>query len=211
MLPDCNSTQLPPLFCKPIKVNHSRELLYTHRDFPQNTTISFRSLELDTDIDMLFDWVNKPYSKRFWQLNGSKTLLYNTCLQTLDNPHAHSYIGCFNDQPVCQVDLYLIGADELKNHVEYKPEDCGLHLLMLPPQQSRKGLSEVMLQHFIRFFFSFPMASRLYAEPDRGNILANRLAEKSGFRFQKPITLSYKTASLYLITKQIFHETYRNP
>ncbi|MDE3212212.1 MAG: GNAT family N-acetyltransferase, partial [Bacteroidota bacterium] len=107
MSPECNSSQLPRLFCKPIDFDHDEKPLYHSRAFSLNGAVSFRSLTLDTDIDFLYEWVNKPYSKRFWQLEGSKSILYNTCRETLDNPHAHSYIGCFNHQPVCQVDLYL--------------------------------------------------------------------------------------------------------
>jgi RimJ/RimL family protein N-acetyltransferase len=202
-----NRKELPPLFCKPVSVNYSGQLLYVSHDEVLDATISFRSLELDSDINFLYDWVNRPYTKRFWQLNGSKSLLYDTYRDILNNSHAHSFIGCYNSQPVSQVDLYNIAADELKDHIDYVADDCGLHLLMLPPAQMSKGLSLIMLRHFIRFYFSFPVAKRLYAEPDKENTLANRLASKAGFGFLKTIELSYKTANLYLITKNQFHET----
>lgn len=203
--------KLVPLFCKSVKTSHSKEILLTDQEKLSQNKISFRSLDLETDIEMLYDWVNQPYSKRFWQLNGSKDLLYRTCQSVLDNPNAHSFIGCFNDQPVCQVDLYNVAADELKVHTSHEPDDCGLHLLMIPPKQSSKGLSLLMLQHFIRFYFSFPQANRLFAEPDKENTVANLLAKKAGFQFLKSIQLSCKTANLYCITKEQFHATYQKP
>lgn len=201
------SHQPATIFCKPVKTTHTGELLYLGHDECRQSNISFRTLELDTDIEMLYDWVNQPYSKRFWQLNGSKTLLYNTCKSVLDNPNAHSFIGCCNEQPVCQVDLYNVAADELKDHTILEPDDCGLHLLMIPPKQSSKGLSLLMLKHFIRFYFSFPQASRLFAEPDKENTVANLLAKRVGFQFLKSIHLSYKSANLYCITKHQFNES----
>jgi RimJ/RimL family protein N-acetyltransferase len=208
MLPNFKTKELPPLFCKPITISYPDEILYIRHAPELKADISFRSLHLETDIDFLYDWVNRPYSNRFWQLNGNKSLLYDTYQSLLDNPNAHSFIGCLNDQPVCQIDLYNVAADELKDHISHDAEDCGLHLLMMPPGQLRKGLSLCMLQHFIRFYFSFPIARRLFAEPDKENVLANRLGEKAGFIFLKTIQLSYKTANLYSITKQQFHASY---
>ena len=199
-----NRKELSPLFCKPITISYPGEILYISHVQGLNADISFRSLQLKTDIDLLYDWVNRPYSKRFWQLNGSKSLLYDTYRSLLGDPNQHSFIGCFNNQPACQIDLYNVAADELKDHISHDAEDCGLHLLMMPPKQMNKGLSLCMLQHFIRFYFSFSIARRLFAEPDQENILANRLAEKAGFIFLKTILLSYKTANLYSITREQF-------
>jgi RimJ/RimL family protein N-acetyltransferase len=206
MSSNLNLKELSQLFCKPVTINSPDQLLYKYQESDQ--TISFRSLQLETDIEFLYDWVNRSYSKRFWQLNGSKSLLYDTYQSLLDNPNAHSFIGCRNDQPVCQIDLYNVAADELKDYTDHATDDCGLHLLMLPPQQMQKGLSLCMLRHFIQFFFSFASAAKLFAEPDKENVLANRLAEKAGFIFLKTIQLSYKTANLYCITKQQFYASH---
>ncbi len=65
-------------------------------------------------------------------------LFYDTYQNILNNPHAHSYIGCCNTLPVCQVDLYCIVADELKKYINYNIDDCGIHLLMLPPEKRSK-------------------------------------------------------------------------
>lgn len=187
----------PPLSNKPI---------YSATE--ADRTFAFRSLVPDTDIDFLFEWVNMPYSRKFWQMDGSISNLYALLSESVDNPRQHSYIGLLNDRPVCQVDLYDVLRDELKAHIDYQPNDCGLHLLTAPPRQSQKGLSLDMLRHFLRFYFSFEQTERLFAEPDHQNVLANRLAEKAGFRFLKEITLPYKTANLYCITKSQFHATH---
>ena len=195
-----------PLFCKPLPGMREEELLFLFADSDLDGKIAFRSLQLTTDIETIHDWVNRFYTKRFWQLNGSKSLLINTYKNILNNQNAHSFIGLFNNQPVCQIDIYAVSADELKEHIKYDTGDCGLHLLMCPPEQMIKGLSLAMLQHFIQFYFSFPAAQCLYAEPDKENVFANRLAIKSGFHVLKTIELAYKTANLYSITKQQFQQ-----
>jgi len=165
---------LPPLFCKPLPGTHSAELLFLLPDKDLNGTITFRSLCLDTDLDTLHDWVNQPYTRRYWQLNENKESLTSTYRTVLDNPLAHSFIGLLNDKMVCQVDLYNVEADELKDHVEVTSGNCGLHILMLPPRQSQKGLTESMLKAFIKFYFSFSAAEILFGEPDARNSAAKK-------------------------------------
>jgi RimJ/RimL family protein N-acetyltransferase len=195
---------LPRLFCKPIEIPYENEILY-QVDVPGLPgTISFRSLRLSTDLDMIHGWVNQVYARRFWQLNGTKTLVENTYADLLKNPWAHSFIGLFNDQPVCQVDLYLVAGDELRSQLDAGPDDCGLHFLMSPPSQLPKGLTVHTLQAFLGFYFSFQLAQRIYAEPDKENDLANLLARKAGFRYIKTIDMSYKTANLYCLTHDQF-------
>lgn len=138
-------------------------------------------------------------------MNGSLTNLYSLYQEILKNPNAHSFIGMVNGDPVCQVDLYKLAEDEIRQHVDHQSNDCGFHLLMQPPALMKKGISLYMLKHFFCFYFSHNEAENLFAEPDKENIHANRLAVKAGMHMVKQIPLSYKTANLYSITKTQFH------
>lgn len=196
------------LFCKPQKL--SAALLYQAPDKLLSGNISFRSLMPDQDIDFLHSWVNLPYSKKFWQMDGSLSNLYSIYRDILNNQHAHSFIGLFNGNPVAQIDLYSISESELKNHATTGIGDCGFHLLMQPPAQMTKGISVAILTHFIRFYFSFEQAVILYAEPDRDNVLANKLAVKAGLHYLKTIQLPSKTANLYSINRSQFQSTHHD-
>jgi len=192
----------PNLLCKPLPGMKQEEILFCYK------RISFRSLCLPGDIPLIYQWVNQSYARRYWQMDGTKKQLLDTYKIVLAHRQAHSFIGTFEDQVVCQVDLYNVAIDELAEHVEVSPGSCGLHILMLPPSQSSKGLTTAMLKALIRFYFSFGAAQTLYGEPDARNTGANVSAKAAGFTFLRPITLSYKTANLYSITKQQFHATY---
>ncbi|HSZ86200.1 MAG TPA: GNAT family N-acetyltransferase [Puia sp.] len=194
-----------PLFFKPVKVNYENEILYERFISAINATVVFRSLQLSTDIELIHDWVNQPYTKRFWQMSVDIKSLQKTYGSILENCHAHSFIGLLNEKITCLIDVYQVNIDELKQHVLASNDDCGLHMLMGPPRQMLKNSSHHMLSEFLSFYFSFPMAGSMYAEPDQENILANRLAKSVGFQFVKTIQLSYKTANLYSITKNQFY------
>lgn len=163
--------------------------------------LSIRSLCPETDMDILYGWVNESYAIRFWQMNGSRKVLENTYNMLLRHPWAHPFVIHYNEQLIGQVDLYLIHTDELRDYVNAADNDCGLHLIMQPPRKTTRGLSEAALKTFLSFYFSMPEAGALYAEPDASNEKAILLARKVGFVFLKPIKLSYKSAHLYLIKK----------
>ena len=193
------------LFCKPLPGMRD-EILFLLKDKAGKGRIAFRSLQLSRDMELIHHWVNQPYAIRYWQMQGDRETLVTTYQTILANPCAHSFIGLLNDKIVCQVDCYHVGADELKVHVPVTPGACGFHILMLPPRESFKGLTEAMLKAFIQFFFSFGAAETLYGEPDATNTAANIAARRAGLHFQKTIQLSYKSANLYSIAReQFFH------
>lgn len=194
---------LPALLLKPAGMHP--DIIHYDEYIPElQATLSFRSLDIQTDLDLIYDWVNQAYARRFWQLNGSKDLVRNTYEAILQNERAHSFIGCIDTLPVCQIDVYGVAGEELEQHVETGEHDCGLHLLMLPTKQLQKGWSYYVLKCFQHFYFSFDQHSCLYAEPDQENTLANKLAMDAGFHFLKTIQLSNKTANLYSIFRDQF-------
>ncbi len=193
-----------PAFFKP-----SSHILFQRYVDSLQSILSFRPLSLDFDSDLLSGWVNQVYTQRFWQLDGPVSQFREGYLEILSNPNAHSFVGQIEDQIVCQVDLYRVQADELASHVNCAHNDCGLHLLMCPPKQMQRGWSLAALQCFQDFYFGYPEAGNLYAEPDHQNHQANRLAIQAGFTFLRPVVLSYKTANLYMLAKEKYY-TLRN-
>ncbi len=191
-------TEHPPLFIKP----QSNGILYACSMTDPDVTISFRSLDIEKDIGLIHPWANKEYAKRFWKLEGTKDIVKNVYRSVLNNPYAHSFIGLVNDRPFCQVDAYAVHADEIGEHIAHQPGDCGIHLLMCPPREMKRGWSRAALLGFIEFYFSFNQARRLFAEPDHENFFANKLALSVGFKFLETIELSYKLANLYVREKE---------
>jgi RimJ/RimL family protein N-acetyltransferase len=167
-------------------------------------TFSLRSVALASDGDMLVNWVNQPYAKQFWQMEGDAGKWLQTYEQVLANPCAHAFIGCLDETPICQLDLYSVHADELGQHIEANSGDAGFHILMGPPREMQKGFSFYAIKGLQEYYFSFDTSGDLYAEPDQENYHANRLAINTGFRFINTVTLSYKTANVYRITRTEF-------
>ena len=189
------------LFCKP----SFRKGMTSEEIINPGAEIQFRSLIIKKDLNILHQWVNEDYAKKFWQLQGPKEKLQSFYLSILKNPDAHSFIGLLDEELVCQVDVYRVSVSDLGKHIEFHPDDCGMHLLMAPLAAPITGLSKKVMGAFLQYYFSFEQAQHLYAEPDIHNNKACRLLEKSGFSFVRNIMLSDKAASLYLMTRKQFY------
>jgi hypothetical protein len=186
------------LFCKPL--SGKEEIIFESSDVGLGI-FSLRSLDLSKDLDMIHDWVNRKYTQAFWQLKGTKKAVNSIYQSILTNPNTHSLIGLINGEPICQIDIYKVLADELQQHIEADDNDSGFHFLMAPIQIKKAGTSLFAMQSFIQYYFSFDQAHRLWGEPDIENEKANHLVRKAGFQFVKTVALSYKIANLYQLTR----------
>lgn len=195
------------LYCKP----SPKAAILIEQPIAHSQNLSFRSLILKKDLPILHRWVNEPYAKPFWQLDGSIEQLKSTYQALLKNPDGHSFIGLLDEQLVCQIDLYRVQADDLGKYMRCQEDDCGMHLLMAPTDHPAPGLSRMVMEVFMRWYFSFPQSQALYAEPDIYNHKASRLLQKAGFGFVQNIMLTDKAASIYLITRKQFYATYPQP
>lgn len=193
------NTQLIPLACKP----KTDEVLYSKFCTGIAGTISFRSLNLKTDLPVIHDWVNMDYTLDHWQMNGAFSQLHAIyqCMEL--NPYSHSFVGLLNDKMICQYDVYSVLADELRDHMDAAPNDCGFHLLMSPNNVPLPGLTKNIVNCFLEYYFSFHESKRMYAEPDINNKKSIVLLEKCGFSKVKTVEMSYKTADIYFIQKTL--------
>jgi hypothetical protein len=158
---------------------------------------------------MIHEWVKQDYALEYWQLNGHFSQLFAIyqCMEL--NPFSHSFIGNLTpvsplgEEPrgdatmICQFDVYSVFADELREHIQVEPHDCGFHLLMAPNKKSLPGLTVAVVNAFLNYYFSFPEAQRMYAEPDVNNAKSIALLERVGFKRIKEVEMSYKRAIIY--------------
>jgi len=188
------------LNCKP---NHTGEIFKKYNS-EMDGHFSLRSIELESDGAMLFNWATQPYAQKFWQMKEDPQKWRETYRAILESGAAHAFAVCFDEEPIGQFDVYLASEDELRNHVNAQTNDAGFHLLMGPPREMQKGFSFYAIRCLQEYYFSFEESGDLYCEPDQHNYHANRLAINAGFQFMRTIQLSYKTANLYRLTRQQF-------
>lgn len=190
------------LFCKPPDC----QIVYSSYCPEIDGCIALRSLNLETDLPEIHQWVNEAYASGFWQLAGPFEKLFNLYFDIQQNEHAHSYVGLLNGKLICQLDVYSVATDELSHHVSAEPHDCGFHLLMGRNENPIPGLTVSIVRNFLRYYFSFPEANRMYGEPDVNNAKSIALVEKCGMQRLNKIQMSYKEAFLYCLERWQFNQ-----
>jgi RimJ/RimL family protein N-acetyltransferase len=187
-------TFAPMIHCKPLH----NEIVYARFVDDIHATIQWRSLDLDKDIERLHQWVNAPYTKRFWKLDATLLELEDLYKRLLSDAHRHAFTGLVNGEPFAHIEIYALHTDALAAHLpDADSNECGLHILMCPPRQLKKGWSYAALTTFMEYYFGFGCPYELYAEPDKDNQPANRLALECGFAYLKTAQLPDKIANVY--------------
>ena len=185
-----------------------KNMVLYQRQLPgSDQKLEIRPLHLARDIRLLHSWVNLPYARAYWQMQGPVGRLYRHYEDFLNSGKGYSLMVFLQGRPVAQSDFYQVMSDELKEHYACQENDYGIHLLMGPCHTPIKGLTPNVMLTLLAFLFSLSI-ERVAGEPDIRNEKANRLVESIGFRFVKTIEMSYKTANLYLLERDDFFRRY---
>lgn len=158
----------------------------------------FRALDLKQDIPTLQSWFNQDYAK-FWGMQGLNLDAIKNLLATTD--HKFALIGEWQGKSLFMVELYDPAHDEVGHHYPVAPGDCGMHLIIAPPDgKPISGLSFNVMDAIAQLVLEKLAFSRLVVEPDQLNSKIHRLNSRVGIRYEKAIQLSTKAAFLGFCT-----------
>lgn len=158
----------------------------------------FRALDLKQDTPTLQSWFNQDYAK-FWGMQGLNLVAIENLMAA--TRHKFALIGEWQGKALFMVELYDPAHDEVGHHYPVAPGDCGMHLIIAPPDGSPiSGLSFKVMDAIVQLVLEKLAFSRLVVEPDQLNGKIHRLNSRVGIRYEKAIQLSTKAAYLGFCT-----------
>lgn len=158
----------------------------------------FRALDLKQDTPTLQSWFNQEYAQ-FWGMQGLNLDAIKNLLATTE--HKFALIGEWQGKALFMVELYDPAHDEVGHHYPVAPGDCGMHLIIAPPDGCPiSGLSFKVMDAIAKLVLEKLAFSRLVVEPDQLNGKIHRLNSRVGIRYEKAIQLSTKAAYLGFCT-----------
>ena len=158
----------------------------------------FRALDLTQDIPTLQSWFNQDYAK-FWGMQGLNLDAIKNLLATTE--HKFALIGEWQAKALFMVELYDPVHDEVGQHYRVAPGDCGMHLIIAPPDgKPVSGLSLKVMDAIAQLVLEKLAFNRLVVEPDQLNSKIHRLNSLIGIRYEKAIQLNTKAAFLGFCT-----------
>lgn len=158
----------------------------------------FRALDLKQDLPTLQSWFNQEYAQ-FWGMQGLNLAAIENLMAATQ--HKFALMGEWQGKSLFMVELYDPAHDEIGHHYPVAPGDCGMHLIIAPPDGSPiSGLSFKVMDAIAQLVLEKLAFSRLVVEPDQLNSKIHRLNSRVGIRYEKAIQLSTKAAFLGFCT-----------
>lgn len=182
--------------------------LKSHKNFCWNDPVlgkfSIRALRPELDVGIITQWVNDPHAQ-FWDMEGLSQSEVQTFYEALQNdPDKAVFVGLYEDSPAFLAELYDPAQDALSHHYNIEEGDCGMHLLVAPPEVRRSGFTLAVMRSLLHFIFSNSGVHRVVVEPDIRNHKIHRLNSLVGFTHAKSVQLPHKLAYLGLCSREGF-------
>lgn len=159
-----------------------------------------RPLRLPEDLTVVHAWVSRSYAS-YWGLVGRSLEQVREAYLEIGK-HATVYLGFRGEAPAFLVERYAPATHEVGQHYEVETGDQGMHLLVAPPDMPLPGFTWAVFKTVMDFLFVDPAVHRVVVEPDVRNEKIRALNRRAGFREQRVLALSNKTAQLAFCTRQ---------
>lgn len=169
--------------------------------------ISFRALNLKSDAVFLLEWVTHPHAKYWGMLDATKEDLIAAYTQLLNIPNYKVYVGEINGEATFLMESYDPKTDFIGKKYEVQEGDCGMHVLVKPPNKSIRGFTWHIFSSIMNFLFEDKKCRRIVVEPDIHNSKIHRLNKRAGFVYEKEIALPNKVAFLAFCTLESYQKS----
>ncbi|WP_422368098.1 GNAT family N-acetyltransferase [Pelagibius sp.] len=179
--------------------------LYSRFDAELQSTISFRHLDPDSDLERFNRWQNSDRVAQFWDERGTLDEHRDYLMKLIRAPQVEPLIGCLDGDPFLYLEVYWAEQDRLAAYYTAAPADRGIHMLVgeerhRGPRKVRAWLS-ALCRHL---FEESPATQRIVSEPRYDNLKMIDYLEKQGFEKIKEFDFPHKRAALMLLTRDAF-------
>jgi len=175
----------------------------------QGLSLSFRTVDSETDLDTFHAWHNNPRVSAFWELAGSKDMHREYLQKVTADAHMHPVFGCFDGEPFGYFEIYWAKEDRIAPYYEVDDYDRGVHMLVgeerwRGPQRVAAWLPS--LAHFM--FLDDPRTRNVVAEPRADNAKMIGYMQQAGFCKPKEFDFPHKRAALMTLSREAFFDQF---
>jgi aminoglycoside 6'-N-acetyltransferase Ib len=154
--------------------------------FDRNDRMQFNFSSLtESDLQLLFEWLNRPHVAEWWNGRTSLTEVQDRYLPRLSSESSvHCYIAGLNGTPVGFIQSYVVMAQQAFGWWpdETDPRAAGIDQFLADAENLGKGMGTAMVTQFVEFLFRDSTVTKIQTDPAPTNLRAIRCYEKAGFR-----------------------------
>ncbi|MGI8314301.1 GNAT family N-acetyltransferase [Halobacillus mangrovi] len=171
---------------------------------------SFRPLDYEKDVELLYEWMHQKHIAPFWKLNLPMAEFKSWVHKSVEAEHKDCYIGSYEGNPVCYLIAYSVKEDPIKDYYDYQDQDLGMHLLIGPRSYLNKKDGLSIIRAMIIFLLKRYQTERIVGEPDIRNRIVIPILKEIGGEVLGRIELPNKKATLIVGEKSDVEERLRD-
>lgn len=170
--------------------------------------ISFALLDLETDLDIFWQWHNQHRIAKFWELKKPKDELREYLLTVFRDPHQIPVIAYIDNEAVGYFEVYWAYEDRLGPYYPAEPYDRGFHFLIGNPRFLGGLYTEQLLKAITHMIFlDEARTRRVMGEPRFDNQKVIRYLEVfPAWKKLKEFDFPHKRALLLECRREDFFE-----
>jgi acetyl CoA:N6-hydroxylysine acetyl transferase len=170
-----------------------------------NQVLSFRTVNIEHDLDRFHNWMNDPRVATIWDEQGTRDKHRAYLEANRADPHMLALFGCLDHVPFSYFEVYWAKENRLGPFYDADDYDRGWHVAV--GEESFRGKAFVSawlpsLMHFI--FLDDPRTQRIVGEPAASHAQQLRNLERSGFAKIKHVDFPHKRAVLVMLLREKF-------
>lgn len=196
----------------PVRPQHqSNEVIYKRHLEEINTTVSFRVIDPENDLDKFHQWHNQPRINEFWELAKPKEELKQYMIDILADKHMTPAFVEFDGRPVGYFEFYWVKEDRLGPYYDSDDYDRGFHFLIGEREALGRDKTHAVLKCNLHYLFlNDPRTRRVMAEPRHDNDKVLKYVEIFPvWRKVKIFDFPHKRAVLLEVTREkLFNGTH---
>lgn len=191
----------------PKRPSFEKGCLYKRRLNSIHKTISFRTIDVETDLDIFHKWHNKERVFDLWELNFSKEKLKEYIQDAEKDPHQTPLILEIDGEKAGYFEIYWAREDRIAPFYDNpEPYDRGFHFLI--GEEKFLGLknTKAVLTSITQFLFLQDCRTRrIVAEPRSDNKAVLKYVEMvPGWEFIKEFDFPHKRSALLSVRREDF-------
>lgn len=191
----------------PLRPPKPKGEVYRRYDARLGSWISFRTLDVEADLERFNRWQNKPRVNEFWEEAGTLDEHRAHLGNLAADPHCLQLIGCFDDEPFGFFDVYWAREDRIGPWCDAAFYDRGIHMLV--GEDHHRGPLKIgcwlpSLVHYL--FLDEPRTARIVSEPRSDNDRMIGHLINTGFSRLRDFNFPHKRAALMSLSRERFFD-----
>lgn len=168
-------------------------------------TLSFRTVDLQHDLERFNRWMNDPVVAASWQEEGDLAK-HRAYLQSIDaDPHVIGLIADFDGEPFGYFEIYWAKEDRIAPFYDVNDFDRGWHVLIGESRFRGKPFVTAWLPSVSHYLFLDDCRTqRVVIEPRSDNHKMIRNLAKCGYANLKEFDFPHKRAVLHMLLRERF-------